>query len=254
MKGLKQRLLNETLIGCWLNLGSSVSAEIVGLAGFDWVLIDFEHGSGTEKDVLHQLQALEHTKAAAIIRVESYERQRIHRMLDYGANGIMIPRIESIEDAERGAKAMRYQPEGVRGVARMVRAAQYGLTFDDYMETSHKDIVGIVQIETRESLDLLDDIAAIDGIDVLFIGPMDLSTALGVRGQWDHPDYIRAIEQTARAAEKAGKTAGILLPVPGELLRYTELGYRFIASGSDTGFVAQGAINTIKNITNKIKA
>ena len=117
MKYLKKRIRDgETLIGCWLNLGSSVTAEIVGTAGFDWVVIDLEHGTGTDKDVLYQLQALEHTPTAAVVRVESYERQRFHRILDLGAEGIMCPRINNPEEAQWAADAMRYQPEGVRGV------------------------------------------------------------------------------------------------------------------------------------------
>src|SRR5437016_5248304 len=121
MKKLKQRLKQgETLHGCWLNLGSPVTAEIVGLAGFDWVLIDLEHGAGVEKDVYHQLQALEHTPAAAIVRVESTQRQRIHRILDMGAEGIMCPRINNLAEATDVAKGLHYPPDGGRGVAKMV--------------------------------------------------------------------------------------------------------------------------------------
>ncbi|MBD3288811.1 2-dehydro-3-deoxyglucarate aldolase, partial [candidate division KSB1 bacterium] len=120
MKNLKQRIRRgETVLGCWLNLGSSLAAEMVGLAGFDWVLIDLEHGAGTEKDVLYQLQALEHGTAAPIIRVEGFERQRIHRVLDYGAEGIMCPRIKTAAEAKQAVGAIRYTPEGLRGVAKM---------------------------------------------------------------------------------------------------------------------------------------
>ena len=252
MKNLKKRIKKgETLIGCWLNLGSSVSAEIVGSAGFDWVLIDFEHGSGSEQDVLHQLQALEHSGAASIVRVESYQRQRIHRMLDFGAEGVMVPRIFTPEDAELAAKAIKYQPEGLRGVAKMNRASGYGLNFENYLETEQHELMGVIQIETVEALDNLDKIAAVEGVDVLFIGPMDLSSALGVIGQWEHPLYLDAIEKTSRAALKAGKNAGILLPSPGEFSKYHSLGYRFIACGSDIGFVVDGAKNIVKTLSNQ---
>ncbi|MFH1965902.1 MAG: aldolase/citrate lyase family protein, partial [Acidobacteriota bacterium] len=236
MKDLKKRIRNgDTLLGCWLNMGSSVSAEIVGSAEFDWVLIDFEHGSGSEQEVLHQLQALEHSGAASIVRVESYQRQRIHRMLDFGAEGVMVPRIDTPEDAELAAKAIKYQPDGLRGVAKMNRASGYGTNFENYLKTEQHELVGVLQIETTESLNHLDKIAAVNGVDVLFIGPMDLSTALGVSGQWEHPLYLDAIEKTARAALQAGKAAGILLPTPDEFLKYFGLGYRFIACGSDIG-------------------
>ena len=133
MKGLKKRLRQgETLNGCWLNLGSALTAEIVGLAGFDWVLIDLEHGAGNEGDVLHQLQALEHTPTAPVIRVESHARQRIHRVLDMGAEGIMCPRINNLNEARETVSALRYPPEGGRGVAKMVRATGFGKDFTAY--------------------------------------------------------------------------------------------------------------------------
>jgi len=245
MKNLKKRIRRgETLIGCWLNLGSSVTAEIVGMAGFDWVLIDLEHGTGTEKDVLHQLQALEHTPAAAMVRVESCERQRFHRILDLGAEGIMCPRINNVEEAQRAASAMRYQPEGVRGVARMVRATNFGATAQDYLASSKDTLVGIVQVESEQVLNCLDDIAAIDGIDILFVGPSDLSMALGIFGQLDHPRFLDALKATAAAAKKAGKATGILMQSPEEFNKYHDLGFRFIACGADATFVASGARKT----------
>jgi len=191
MKNIKTRIYNgETLIGCWLNLGSSLTSEIVGLSGFDWVLIDIEHGSGSEGQVLQQLQALEHTPAAAIVRVESYQRQRFHRVLDLGAEGIMCPRINTPEQARLAAKAIRYPPDGIRGVARMVRATNFGSGFNEYYANQKKNLVCIVQIETEEILKSLDSVAGIDEIDVLFVGPMDLSMALGVFGQPDHPRFV----------------------------------------------------------------
>lgn len=251
MKNLKTRIRRgDTLIGCWLNLGSSVTAEIVGTAGFDWVLIDFEHGSGSEKDVLHQLQALEHTPAAAIVRVESCQRQRFHRVLDFGAEGVMCPRIRTPEEARQAAAAMRYQPEGTRGAAMMVRATHFGAEFKDYYANSKENLVGIVQIETEEILNSLDAVAEIDGIDVLFIGPLDLSIALGVFGRHDHPRFLEAVEATSAAAGKAGKAAGVLLRSPKEFNTYYDLGFRFIACGSDSGFVSAGARKVADELKN----
>ncbi|UCD53078.1 MAG: hypothetical protein JSW27_10635 [Phycisphaerales bacterium] len=242
MKHIKTRIRNgETLIGCWLNLGSSLTAEIVGLSGFDWVLIDLEHGAGSEQEALRQLQALEHTPAAPLVRVESHQRQRVHRMLDFGAEGIICPRIHSLVEAQQAAQALRYQPEGLRGVAKMVRATQFGSDFDEYFVNHKKDLVCIVQIETEDILSCLDSVAAIDGIDVLFVGPLDLSIALDAYGQPDHPRFIDAIKATAEAATKQGKAAGILLQRPDDFERYHDVGYRFIACGSDSGFVQTGA-------------
>jgi len=250
MKNLKKRLLQgETLIGCWLNLGNSITAEIVGSAGFDWVLIDLEHGSGYESDVLHQLQALENTSAAPIIRVEGFERQRIHRMLDIGAEGIMCPRINNVEEAKKFAAGLLYPPEGVRGVAKMVRATRYSKDFDSYWKNLKNNIVGVLQVETPEILNNLDEIAQQESVDVLFIGPADLSMALGIFGQFDNPVFIDAVKATVNAAEKAGKAAGILLFNPADFKKYRDLGIRFIACGADMTFVVNGAYD----MANKLK-
>lgn len=250
MKNLKNRLKQgETLNGCWLNLGTSITAEIVGLAGFDWVLIDLEHGAGAEKDVLSQLQSLEHTPTAAIVRVEGTQRQRIHRILDMGAEGIMCPRINDLSDANDVVNALHYPPHGKRGVAKMVRATGFGKDFNDYYRDSRQNIIGIVQIETLEVLDHLDGVAAIEGIDVLFIGPADLSMAMGIFGQFDHPLFQDALKATVNAAKKAGKAAGILLFNPDDYNMYHNLGIRFIACGSDATFVADGARNMAKKLS-----
>ena len=143
MKNLKKRIRNgEAVNGCWLNLGSSLTAEIVGQAGFDWVLIDLEHGAGEEKDVLSQLQALEHSSTAAIVRVESAERQRIHRVLDAGAEGVMCPHIDTTADAKKVVDGLRYPPGGSRGVAKMVRASGFGKNFAEYYSSANENILG----------------------------------------------------------------------------------------------------------------
>lgn len=251
MKDLKKRIRDgETVFGCWLNLGSSLTAEIIGLAGFDWVLIDLEHGAGTESAVLHQLQALEHTTAFPVVRIESFERQRIHRILDLGAGGIMCPRINSTEEAIRFAAGLRYQPEGVRGVAKMVRASGYSRNFDSYIRDIKENVVGIIQVETTGILKHLNEIASIDNIDVLFIGPADLTMALGIFGQFDHPLYLNALAETADAAAKAGKAAGILMYDPNDFPKYHSIGFRFIACGADMTFVVNGANAMAKKLKN----
>jgi 2-keto-3-deoxy-L-rhamnonate aldolase RhmA len=249
MKGLKKRLnAGETLTGCWLNLGSSVTAEIVGLAGFDWVLIDLEHGAGEPKDLLHQLQALEHTGAAPIVRVESVAKQRIHRVLDVGAEGVMCPQIKTIEDAETAIKGIHYPPFGHRGVAKMVRATGFGKQFDQYRQLTHENLLGIIQIETKEAVDQVEAIAAIEGVDVLFIGPADLSMSLGIFGQLDHPTFTAALDRILTAARNAGKATGILLFDPAEFEKYQAMGIQLIACSSDATFVANGAADLAKKL------
>ncbi len=249
MKGLKKRILNgETLFGCWLNLGSPVTAEIVGLSGFDWVLLDLEHGAGEPKDILHQLQALQHTAAAPVVRVESVAKERIHRVLDVGAEGVMCPRIKTVEDARNAVSGMHYPPKGVRGVAKMVRATGFGKHFDTYVKDAQENILGIIQIETIEALNHLDDIAKLGGVDVLFIGPADLTMALGIYGQLDHPKFKEAVNRITSAARKAGKATGILLFNPEEYPTYQAMGIQLIACGSDATFVANGAGSMVKQL------
>jgi 4-hydroxy-2-oxoheptanedioate aldolase len=214
---------------------------MAGCAGFDFVVIDLEHGSGTEADVLHQLQALEHTGTKSIIRVEGHARQRSHRVLDLGAHGIMFPRVNSAAEAEACVAALRYPPHGVRGVASMNRAAGFGVTFRDYVDTHKEKLLGVVQVETVEAVEKVEEIAAVDGADVLFIGPLDLSTSLGILGQFDHPDFVAALQRTAQAASNHGKVTGVLMPNADFYERFHELGYRFLACGSDGAMVNNAA-------------
>ena len=250
MKNLKSRIKKgEAVNGCWLNLGSSVTAEIVGLSGFDWVLIDLEHGAGVEKDILYQMQALESTGTAAIVRVESGNSERVHRVLDLGAEGVMVPRVDTEQQAQIVANALRYPPLGSRGVAKMVRATAFGKNAAEYMRTAEENILGVIQIETSEALKHLDEIAAIEGVDVLFIGPSDLSMSLGIFGQFDNPIFLEALRATVSAAQRAGKATGILIFNPDDYTKYYNMGIRFIACGADGSFVADAARNMVATLT-----
>ncbi|MGK2925516.1 MAG: HpcH/HpaI aldolase family protein [Lysobacterales bacterium] len=242
---LRNRVLNgDTTFGCWLTLASPLTAEIVGSAGFDWALIDLEHGSGTESEAAGQIVALAAARAASLVRVESGLRQRAGAVLDLGAAGVMFPRIENAATAGTAVAALRYPPRGTRGIAAGVRATGHGADFDTYREWAAEGVLGIVQVETLSILEELDAVAAIDGVDVLFVGPKDLSAALGVFGQFEHPDYLAALNAVANACHRQGKCAGILLNHPGELPAHRELGYRFLGCGSDGGFVTAGARRT----------
>ena len=242
MKNLKERLrAGETLAGCFLNLGSSLTAEIMGRAGFDFSVIDLEHGSGTEVDVLSQLQALEATDAGVIVRVESHERQRAHRVLDLGAEGIMFPRVDSAPEAAGAVAGLRYPPQGVRGVATANRACAFGTRYREYMESAASTLLGVVQIESESALASVDAIAAVDGADVLFVGPMDLTQSLGILAQFDHPRYGEALETVSAAAHRHGKSLGVLMARPEDFDRYHALGFRLIACGSDGTLLNAGA-------------
>ena len=252
---IREKLSNgEAVHGCWLNMGSSVSAEIVGQSGFDWVLIDLEHGVGSESTLIYQLQALEGTGTVPIIRSESMEIARVKRSLDLGAQGIMFPQIQSAEEARQAISNMYYPPKGRRGLAKMIRSTQYGQDFDHYFKSTAQQLLGIIQIETLSSLEQLDEIASLDGVDVLFLGPADLSLALGIQGQWDHPSFIEAVEAIGDAAEKYNKTAGVLFFDVNQYDFYYWKGFRFLASGSDMVFVGQGSRNLADQMDQKRKS
>jgi 2-keto-3-deoxy-L-rhamnonate aldolase RhmA len=230
-----------TLYGCFLSTGYTVNAELVGRAGFDFTIIDLEHGTGAERDVLGQVQALAATGTAPLVRVESGERVRVHRVLDAGVEGVMFPRVGTAEEARACAAAMRYPPDGVRGVATLVRASDWGQRFVEYRDGLKESLLGIIQIETAEAVENVESIAAIDGADVLFVGPMDLTTSLGIFRQYDHPLFVDAVDRTLRAAQASGKAAGILLARPEEAPRYRDMGFRFLTCGTDTAFLLNAA-------------
>jgi len=255
MKMLRQRLRDgETLLGCWLVLGSPSAAEILGLAGFDWILVDMEHGLVDERAAVGILQALEATPSGAVVRVLKADAPKVQRILDIGAEGVMFPQLRNAAEATGAVAATRYQPAGRRGVARMIRATGYGADFDEYFQHVHERVLNVVQIENREALDQVDAIAAVDGVDVLFIGPSDLTAALGIFRQFDHPQFRDAIAACAEAARKHGKAAGALLTTPDDIAMYRELGYRFLALGSDAGFVAGGAKSALESMKGGLSA
>lgn len=242
---LKERLrAGETVLGGFLSLGDALCSEIMARAGYDWLLIDLEHGAGGEREALGQMQAIACEECAAIVRVEGAARQRAHRVLDMGAHGIMFPRIDTEEDARGAIAAMRYPPTGVRGVAFSNRACQFGSGLKNYMESSAPALLTVLQIESPLAVKNAESIAALDGADVLFIGPSDLSHSMGMLGQFDNADFQSAVRHVAEAARKHGKSAGILLPKPADFDHYWRLGYRFIASGSD-GVLLNNAARTL---------
>jgi 4-hydroxy-2-oxoheptanedioate aldolase len=245
---LRSRLeAGEAVLGCFLSLGSPLTAEIMGAAGYEWALIDLEHGAGGEQEALAQMQALQGTGCAALVRVEGVERQRANRILDFGAHGVMFPRVETPEEAQRAVAAMRYPAGGIRGVAFSNRACMYGANLRPYMQDC-QNLLTVVQIESPAAVQNANAIAATDGVDILFVGPSDLSHTMGMLGQFDHPDFVAAIDRTAKAAAAQGKHCGILLPTPGDFSKYCDKGYRFIASGSDAVLLNNAARNLVAGI------
>ena len=231
----------EVLYGTFCMIGAPLITEQLGRIGFDWVLIDLEHGGTTEADLLPNLLALGATDAAALVRPQSGERLRIGRALDLGAHGIMVPRIDVPEQAREAVSYLHYPPDGVRGLALSTRGAGAGELGHTQIQAVNRRVLGIIQVESRSAVDHIDEIATIDGVDVLFVGPTDLSHSLGVPGAFDDPTYLDALKRVVAATDAAGKATGILLRDTATLPRHLDLGFRFIGLGSDGAFIRDGA-------------
>jgi 4-hydroxy-2-oxoheptanedioate aldolase len=203
-------------------------------------MLDQEHGPGSEETLLQQLHAVSASNAASIVRIANNEPARFKRVLDLGANGVMVPYVNTAEEARAAVASVRYPPHGLRGVSKFNRAAGFGQDFDDYYAHCHERLVTMAQIETPESLSNLDAIASVDGVDVLFIGPLDLTTNMGIQGQFENPLFTEARQAVAAAARKAGKAAGILATAPSQIPVLREEGFSVMAFGSDGGAVATG--------------
>ncbi len=237
----KRILAGETLFGAWTDTASPLATEITGRAGYDWLLADLEHGTATEAELLPVLLAAELSGAAAFVRPQSGERLRIGRALDMGAAGIMVPRLDTAAQAEEAVSFLRYPPDGVRGVALRTRGARLGTVKHADIATLNRDIVGIIQIETPSAVSEADAIASIDGVDVLFVGPADLSHSLGVPGRFDDPTYLAALDTVVAACRAHGKSPGILLYDHAAFGPHLERGFRFVGLGSEGSFIAEGA-------------
>lgn len=222
-------------LGTWLQTGSSIVAELADASGFDWLLLDLEHGCGTDTTVLPQLQTIR--RATPIVRVGAPHPDLIARALDWGAAGIMVPMVSTVEKAEACLRAMHYPPRGDRGLARMVRGFDYGLR---PAEAEMPRPVFFAQIETIEAVENARAIAAIDGVDVLFIGPMDLQLQLQSYPQRATRDYDACLREVSEAAKAAGKACGILLRQTDDVAVYHELGFTYLAIETDITVLREG--------------
>ena len=223
-------------IGLWCSLCSNIAADILRDAGFDWLLLDTEHSPNEIPDILSQLQACEGGTASPIVRPAWNDTVIIKRCLDIGAQTLLVPYVQSAEEAKRAVEAVRYPPTGVRGVAVASRASHYGRAAG-YLNKANAEVCLLVQVETRTAMAQLEAIAAVEGVDGVFIGPSDLAASLGHIGNPAHPEVQKAIEECVRRLKAVGKPAGILTPNDEEVRRYIGWGYTFVAVGSDVGLL-----------------
>jgi 2-keto-3-deoxy-L-rhamnonate aldolase RhmA len=207
--------------------------------------VDLEHGGGDESQLLGQLLGATAAGVHGLVRVESSVRGRTARALDLGVEGVMCPQVNSAAQAEQWAAALHYGPGGNRGVALFHRGARFG-TDPEAIENSRARVLGIAQIESPEAVEAVEEIAAVPGIDVLFVGPSDLSYAMGRFREFDHPEFRAAIERVVAAARDAGKTAGVFLTAPEQVGPALADGFRMIAIGSDGGYMMQAARQTLE--------
>jgi 4-hydroxy-2-oxoheptanedioate aldolase len=227
-------------IGLWTSLGTGTAAEILSGAGFDWLLIDTEHSPSEVPMVLEQLRGMEGSSATPIVRPAWNDPVLIKRLLDLGVQSLLVPFVQSADEARRAVAATRYPPAGIRGIAVVHRANRYGRV-KDYHRRANAEMCVLVQLETRRALADLEAIAAVDGVDGLFIGPSDLAGDLGHLGDNRHPDVVSVFADACARARKAGKPIGILAPVEEDARRYLEMGFGYVAVGSDIGLLRQAA-------------
>lgn len=231
----------DAQIGLWLGLANPYSAELVAGAGFDWLLIDGEHAPNTVPSILAQLQAIAPYPAHAVVRVPWNDPVMIKQVLDLGAQTLLVPMVQSADEARAAVAATRYPPHGIRGVGSALARASRWNRVGDYLHRANGEMAVLVQVETRAGLDAIDAIARVDGVDGVFIGPADLAADLGHLGNPAHPDVQRAIDGAIRAIGAAGKAPGILSADEAAARRYLDAGAVFVAVGVDTTLLARSA-------------
>ena len=227
-------------VGTFVGTASPVTAEVCAAAGFDWLLLDLEHGAGGEEQVRTTVPAAAAYGVPTVVRVESDARIRTGRVLDNGAAGIMLPRMNSAAQVVTAVSHLYYPPRGDRGVATYNRACRFGLD-PAALDSADDEVLGIVQVESAAAVAAAAEMAAVDGVDVLFVGPRDLSHDLGVPGQLTAPAFVEAIEQVRLAAQKYGKACGLLVNDGAAAARRIEQGWTFVAIGSDSTLLATAA-------------
>jgi 4-hydroxy-2-oxoheptanedioate aldolase len=228
-------------IGLWLALGDPIAAELCAGAGFDWLLLDAEHGPNDLRTLLSQLQAVAAYDSQPIVRLRIGDINLIKQVLEIGAQTLLLPMVETAEQAASLVAAMQYPPAGIRGVGAALGRSSRWNRIPAYLKQAGEEMCLLVQIETRRGVENIKAIAGTPGVDGVFIGPADLSASMGHLGNMTHPDVLATIERCIADIRGAGKAAGILIGDETLVKRYLELGCTFIAVSSDTLILSQGA-------------
>ena len=231
-------------VGTWISSANPGVAEAIGCLGFDWGLVDMEHAPLDVAGVAPMLQALASTKMLPVVRVPWNDAVVVKRVLDAGATTLMFPYVQNADEARRAVAATRYPPEGVRGMAGTSRATRYGTT-PNYFRTANQNIGVIVQIETPQAIEEIEAMAALEGIDAFFVGPADLSAAMGHIGELMHPAVIGHMARAVQRCKALGKPVGTLGGSTEAVAQYRAIGFDFVAVSSDIGFMMRAAREAI---------
>ncbi len=242
---LLKRSGSQPPIGTWVMSASAIIAEAMGHAGFDWGVVDMEHTPLDMMEVVHMLQAVASTRMVPVVRVPWNDTTTIKRVLDAGAQTLLIPFVQNAEEARRAVAATRYPPQGVRGMAGMSRASRFG-TVPDYFKAANTMVSVILQLETPQAVEHLEAIAAVEGVDALFLGPADLSGAMGHVGQLTHPAVMEVMASSARRCKAVGKPVGTVGGTADVVTQYRAMGYDFVAIASDLGLLMRAAQAAVK--------
>lgn len=232
-------------LGTWLMSGNSASAEAMGCVGFDWLVVDMEHVPIDYRDAYQILQAIAGTRAVPVVRLAWNDAVMVKRALDIGAQTLMFPFVQNADEARRAVASTKYpqsgeKTPGTRGYAAMHRGSRYG-TLADYGSRANDAITCMIQLETPAAIEQLEAIAAVEGVDALFMGPGDLSAAMGHLGNMAHPDLQAALKNAAERARAIGKPIGIVGPTPEMVQKFIEYGYNYVAIASDMGMMMRQA-------------
>ena len=227
-------------IGLWSSLSSSYTVEVIAGAGFDWILLDMEHSPNDLESALAQLQAAAPYPSHPVVRVPWNDMVSIKRLLDIGAQSLLVPYVSTADEARAAVSYTRYPPAGVRGVAGTTRATRFGRV-KDYAKRAQEEICLLVQVETQQALDNIEAICAVEGVDGVFIGPADLHASLGYTGEIANPKVKPLIDAAIQRIRKCGKAPGILTPNEADAKHWLQCGGLFVAVGADVGILARGA-------------
>jgi 4-hydroxy-2-oxoheptanedioate aldolase len=227
-------------IGLWSSLSSNYTVEVIAGAGFDWILLDSEHSPADIENLLTQLQAAAPYPTHPVVRIPWNDMVTIKRVLDIGAQSLLVPYVSTADEARAAVSYTRYPPAGVRGVAGTTRATRFG-RIPEYARRAHEEICLLVQVETEQALENIEAICAVEGVDGIFVGPADLHASLGHTGEIAHPKVKPLIDDAIRRIRKSGRAPGILTPNEADARHWLECGALFVAVGADVGILARGA-------------